>query len=322
MKILNEEYGSTTSLMDSFFFNITDRRYKITELFKYQEQHVIRVDISNGLVFFDIALMLNEDKTLNLKNIDRMNFIVSVAQGNCLIKDNLTENNFSLAQHSTYLFATSRQDMEITIQGASKSEIFILFVSDFFIKRYLSDNAYEPINFLYKKLQEEVSLDLIHETSTDALSLYLIDKIVSAKHSEKMSSMISEHRAIEYMIHRFSLLDLRVPTEHTVEEIDIAAKAKNIILRDFQTPPSIKELARLCATNDFKLKKYFKKIYQTTIYAYIQKIRLEKANLLLREHLMSVAEIANEVGYKHQGHFSAIFFKTYGVYPKDLKNSL
>ncbi|HBY88609.1 MAG TPA: AraC family transcriptional regulator, partial [Colwellia sp.] len=59
--------------MDSFFFNITDRRYKITELFKHQEQHVIRVDISNGLVFFDIALMLSEDKTLNLKNIDRMN---------------------------------------------------------------------------------------------------------------------------------------------------------------------------------------------------------------------------------------------------------
>ena len=297
--------------MDSFFFNITDRRYKITELFKYQEQHVIRVDISNGLVFFDIALMLNEDKTLNLKNIDRMNFIVSVGQGN------LTENSFSLADHSTYLFATSRQDMEITIQGASKSEIFILFVSDFFIKRYLSDNAFEPINFLYKKLQEEVSLELIHETQSP---FWVITNSNTTR--KKMSSMISEHRAIEYMIHRFSLLDLRVPTEHTVEEIDIAAKAKNIILRDFQTPPSIKELARLCGTNDFKLKKYFKKIYQTTIYAYIQKIRLEKANLLLREHLMSVAEIANEVGYKHQGHFSAIFFKTYGVYPKDLKNSL
>ena len=135
MKISNEECGSTTSLMDSFFFNITDRRYKITELFKHQEQHVIRVDISNGLVFFDIALMLSEDKTLNLKNIDRMNFIISVGQGCCLIKDNLTKNSFLLSEHSTYLFATSRQDMEITIQGSSKAEIFILFVSDFFIKR-------------------------------------------------------------------------------------------------------------------------------------------------------------------------------------------
>jgi len=308
--------------MDSFFFNITDRCYKITELLTHNEQHVIRVDISNGLVFFDISLSLSEEKVLRLKNLDRMNFIVSAGQGNCLIKDNLTENTFKIIEHNTYLFATSRQDIEIAIEPAKKSELFILFISDFFIKRYLSDNAYEPINFLHKKLQEEVSLELVNETATDALSLYLIDKIVTAKNSEKMNSMISEHRAIEYMIHRFSLLDLHIPTAHTPEEIEIAAQAKEIILQTYKRPPSIKELAKQCGTNDFKLKKYFKKIYQTTIYVYVQKVRLEKANLLLRENMMSVSEVANEVGYKHQGHFSAIFFKTYGVYPKDLKNSL
>ncbi len=215
MKILSAELGSTTTSMDSFFFNITDKCYKTTEIFKYQDQHATRVDISNGLVFFDIALSLKEEKTLNLKNLDRMNFIVSTGQGNCVIRDKLTNNSFKLTQHNTYLFSTSRQDMEIIISPAQKSEIFILFIGDFFIKRYLSDNAFEPINFLYKKLQQEVSLELINETPTDALSLYLIDKIVSAKDSEIMNSMISEHRAIEYMIHRFSLLDLQLPAQHS-----------------------------------------------------------------------------------------------------------
>ncbi len=88
-----------------------------------------------------------------------------------------------------------------------------------------------------------------------------------------MNSIISEHRAIEYMIHRFSLIDLHVPSEHTAEELAIADKAKKIILQNYHSPPSIKELARLCATNDFKLKKHFKKVCQTTIYAYIQKLR-------------------------------------------------
>ncbi len=82
-----------------------------------------------------------------------MNFIVSVRQGKCLIKDNLTNSRFQLSTNSTYLFATSRQDMEITIEQSNKSEIFILFIGDFFIKRYLSDNNNEPINFLYQKLQ-------------------------------------------------------------------------------------------------------------------------------------------------------------------------
>lgn len=308
--------------MDSFFFNTTDRRYKITELFKHNEQHVIRADISNGLVFFDISLALSVEKTLKLKNLDRMNFIVCVQRGKCLIKDNATDNNFTLNENSTYLFATSRQDMDITIKQSASSKIFILFIGDFFIKRYLSDNDNEPINFLYKTLQEEISLKLVNETLTDALSLYLIDKIINAKDSEKMHSMISEHRAIEYMIHRFSLLDLHLPTEHSAEEIEIASKAKKIILLNYRQPPSIKALASLCGTNDFKLKKNFKKVYQTTIYAYVQKLRLERANLLLRENLMSVAQITNEIGYKHQGHFSAIFYKAYGVYPKDLKNSV
>lgn len=305
--------------MDSFFFNITDRCYKLTELFNQKEQHVNRVDISNGLVFFDISLSLSEERILKLKNLDRMNFIVSVRHGKCSIKDNLTNSDFKLRENNTYLFATSRQDMTITIEQAKHSEIFILFVGDFFIKRYLSDSANEPINFLYEKLQQEVSLELIDETPTDALSLYLIDKIINTKHSKNMNSIIGEHRAIEYLIHRFSLIDLHVPQQHTAEEIKVAGEAKKIILQNYSTPPSIKELARLSGTNDFKLKKYFKKVYQTTIYAYIQKLRLEKANLLLRENLMSVSEIANEVGYKHQGHFSAIFFKAYGVYPKDLK---
>jgi len=308
--------------MDSFFFNITDRCYKVTELFKHNEQHVIRADISNGLVFFDISLSLPEEKILRLKNLDRMNFIISVRHGQCRIKDNITDKAISLSENNTYLFATSRQDLEITIHQSKLSEIFILFIGDFFIKRYLSDNENEPINFLYNILQEEVSLELVNETPTDALSLHLIDKIVNAKDSEKMNSIISEHRAIEYMIHRFSLLDLHLPAEHSSEEIDIASKAKKIILQNYKKPPSIKELANLCGTNDFKLKKTFKKVYQTTVYVYVQKLRLEKANLLLRENLLSVSEIANEIGYKHQGHFSAIFYKKYGVYPKDLKNSV
>ncbi|WP_286266832.1 helix-turn-helix transcriptional regulator [Thalassotalea atypica] len=307
--------------MDSFFFNITDRCYKLTELYKHCNQHIYRVDISNGLVFFDISLNMTENKVLRLKNLDRMNFIVSVRQGACLVKDNIAQKDVKLNRDNTYLFGSSRQDLEITIEHSEKSEIFILFIGDFFIKRYLSDNTDEPINFLYEKLQTEVSLELINETPTDALSLYLIDKIIKAKHNEKMNSIISEHRAIEYIIHRFSLLDILDPSVHTEEEVEIAARAKNIILQHYCNPPSLKELARLCATNDFKLKKSFKKVHKTTIYAYIQKLRLERANLLLRENIMSVADIAHEIGYKHQGHFSSIFYKAYGVYPKDLKSS-
>ena len=55
--------------MDSFFFNITERRYKLSELYKSKQEHVSRVDISNGLVFMDISLSLLEEKIVEVKNL-------------------------------------------------------------------------------------------------------------------------------------------------------------------------------------------------------------------------------------------------------------
>ncbi|HIP02395.1 MAG TPA: SDR family NAD(P)-dependent oxidoreductase [Campylobacterales bacterium] len=37
-----------------------------------------------------------------------------------------------------------------------------------------------------------------------------------------------------------------------------------------------------------------------------------------KEQILTIGEIAKEVGYKHQGHFSKLFFQNFGVYPKDL----
>jgi AraC-like DNA-binding protein len=102
------------------------------------------------------------------------------------------------------------------------------------------------------------------------------------------------------------------------EELAIASRAKSHLLSSFKNPPTIETLAHLCATNESKLKKVFKKVYKSTIYAYVQRLRLEEANLLLREECMTIGEVAKRVGYKHQGHFSKLFFETYGVYPKDL----
>ena len=133
-----------------------------------------------------------------------------------------------------------------------------------------------------------------------------------------MQSIRCMHRVMELIIHQFSLLDM-LDKSIDSQDLDIALRAKNQLLNSFVEPPTIKQLARLCATNEFKLKKAFKRVYKSTIYAYVQNLRLKEANLLLKEELMSIGEIAKRVGYKHQGHFSKLFFKSFGVYPKDLR---
>jgi len=303
--------------MDSFFFNITDTSYKITKIFKNKEEHITRVDISNGIVFFDIYLNATHSKEFNVKNLDRMVVIPVTKKGSFLLKDKITSNSYRVKENSINIFTSSRQDLSLKIDQANETEIFVLFIADFILKRYLSSDENEVINYLYKNIQDEVSCELINTQPIDAISLYIINKIINTKSDSQMNSIRCERNILEFMIHRFKLLDM-LDNKLSNDETCISRSAKAILLRSFTAPPSIELLAHLCATNESKLKKVFKKVYKTTIYGYIQKLRLEQANLLLKEQSLNIGEVSQEVGYKHQGHFSNLFFEFYGVYPKDL----
>jgi AraC-like DNA-binding protein len=285
--------------LDSLFFNITERRYR-RELFS---DHT-RVDISNGILFIEAK----EKFSLSLKNFDRMVIITCLKAGHLEMVDHLARKRYEAPGSS--IFTSSRQDLTIMGEG----DIFILFVADFFLKRYLSADMRNPVDFLYAATQKQNSLRLIDKKPVDALTLWLIAKITRPG----TSSIICEHDVIELMIHRFALLDI-IDRDLDPHAVEIARRAREHLLKNFVTPPTISQLAHLCATNENKLKKSFKEVCRTTIHSYVQRLRLEKANLLLKEEMLSIKEVAQRVGYRHSGHFSKLFFESYGVYPKDLR---
>jgi AraC-like DNA-binding protein len=309
--------------MESFFFNITDSSYKSEMLFyKDDVNYLKRVDISNGIVFLELSYGLEENCHYTFHNLDRMLAISVVQKGSVLLHDREQEQSYKLSDNSISMFLSSKQDIEIKLSKAQRTKVFTLFIADFILKRYLSKKENSVIDFLYNTLQGEISLKQVDSHSIDALSLYIIDKIKEIDVEDEMNSLECEQYILEFMIHRFKLLDI-YETALSDDEICISRSAKDILLKSFVTPPTIDVLAHLCATNETKLKSIFKKRYKTTIYTYVQTLRLQKANLLLREQNMTIGEIAREVGYKHQGHFSKLFFEHYGVYPKELlKKSL
>jgi hypothetical protein len=166
--------------MDSFFFNITDTKYKKTKLFEEKNKHITRVDISNGVVFFDIDLQKNEEINFHIKNLDRMVIISTIQNGEITLNDKIKNQNFLCKKDEINIFCSSKQDLQLTIKKNQKSKAFILFIADFFLKRYLSSNDKEPLDFLYKKIQTEVSCELINAQPIDALSLYIINKSINS----------------------------------------------------------------------------------------------------------------------------------------------
>jgi len=303
--------------MDSFFFNTMDSKYKVKKLYEKGTDFITRTDISNGLVFFDISLDNNVNQSFPIKNLDRMIVLALTKDGSFSINDNITKKEFLTKEDNVDIYYSSKQDFDLIVHENKKSNMFILFIADFFLKRYLTNNTTEPIDFLYNKIQGDISLERINSQPIDALSIYLINKIINTQTFHNMNSIRYEHNVMEFMIHRFSLIDFYDESINE-DELYIAKMAKKYLLKNFIDAPTIQELAHLCATNESKLKKIFKKVYKITIYGYIQKLKLEKANVLLKEQVLNIGEIAKEIGYKHQGHFSKLFFDNFGVHPKDL----
>ncbi len=303
--------------MDSLFFNITDTCYKVTEMIKTQVSVLKRVDVSNGVLFFE-GRLVNHQGEIRLQNFDAFVMIVLVRRGSCQIEDHFTGEKVTIEAGRVSIFCSSKQDLTITLPTSQCTELFILCIADFFLKRYLSGQKEEPIDYLYQIiLQKKVTLQLVDNKPIDAISLYLVKKILTVERSVTMKSLRAEELVNAFMVHRFGLLDI-VPEEISEEDQRVAQRARALLLKDFVNPPTIETMAHRCATNSSTLKRVFKKVFHITIHRYVQKLRLEEANLLLNEHELSIGEVAKQVGYRHQGYFSKLFFETYGVYPKDL----
>ncbi len=105
-------------------------------------------------------------------------------------------------------------------------------------------------------------------------------------------------------------------------DIDRIHHAKNILEKNLEDPPSLLELARKVGINDYKLKRGFREVFGTTAFGYLQKVRMERAKNLLAEQMLSVGEVAQNVGYRSQSRFCDAFKRHFGVTPRAYRMSL
>ena len=88
------------------------------------------------------------------------------------------------------------------------------------------------------------------------------------------------------------------------------------MLKNLESPPGLKELARWAGLNEYQLKAGFKEIYGNTVHGYLTDHRLDHARLLLDTKKYQVAEVAYQIGHTNPSHFIAAFKKKFGVTPK------
>ena len=91
--------------------------------------------------------------------------------------------------------------------------------------------------------------------------------------------------------------------------------AAQIVEQRMSNPLSLTELAHQVGINDNKLKKQFKMVFNQTVFEYLGEKRMEQAKYYFLNSELNVNQVAQKIGLKHLGHFSAQFKKSYLLTP-------
>jgi AraC-like DNA-binding protein len=102
-------------------------------------------------------------------------------------------------------------------------------------------------------------------------------------------------------------------------DVDLAHAALARLERSFRRPPLFAELAREIGTNQNKLKAVFKEAFGVTMADYCLARRMREAQQLLLEATLTIAQVAERVGYEHQSSFAAAFGAHVGMSPREYR---
>ena len=94
-------------------------------------------------------------------------------------------------------------------------------------------------------------------------------------------------------------------------------KLNNFMLDNLHQKMTLSMLAQCCDLSEPQLLRQFKKQTGMTPYAWLLRLRIEKALQLLRAGMRST-EVAIQVGFYDQAHFIHAFKRAYGVKPSEL----
>lgn len=82
----------------------------------------------------------------------------------------------------------------------------------------------------------------------------------------------------------------------------------------------LKDLTYKFGLNEFKLKKGYRQLFQTTVFGHVLQLRMQKARTLLQEKAMNVSEAAFFIGYENVSSFCTEFKKRFGYSPGKMMN--
>ncbi len=104
---------------------------------------------------------------------------------------------------------------------------------------------------------------------------------------------------------------------------NIIKKVEQYILNNIEEQLSLDDIADFLGYNKYYIIKIFKQHYGLTPHAFIVNHKINKAKeMIVESNNLTIADVANEVGFYDQSHFSKSFKKVFATNPSDMKRQI
>lgn len=95
--------------------------------------------------------------------------------------------------------------------------------------------------------------------------------------------------------------------------------ARRRLLADLARPPRLAELSRAIGMSESRLKQRFKEYHGQSLSDCLRQARLREAERLLSDDHLSIARIAEALGYEHPANFTTAFKREFGLTPRNYR---
>lgn len=226
--------------------------------------------------------------------------------------------NLSVGEHAV---AIDRERLNMVYSNNATTEIYsisgdidfvIIKLSKAFIKTLIPQTEHdlfekEPHFKSFFKSGYKLTLK-ISELISQVLD-YKCPEYLKRIHLQSKITELFFQLMLNYTAERESSQELPIHVEKQMYE------AKKQILENIKNPHTLKTLARIIGTNEYELKRNFKQLFGITVFGYINDIRMQRAQKYLKNTQLTIAQIADKIGYKNPQHFSTAFKKSIGSTP-------
>lgn len=212
-----------------------------------------------------------------------------------------------------YFFYNPEGDLDFTLKLSTGSRMVFLFIS---LENLHELFTHEPLPFLKA---ENVNRKFYDERDVPSSLVVVLNQLFTIQLSDSSKNLYYHGKVFELLSLYFS--EKKPNTENCpfLNDEDTVRKIKNAkeyLLKNIDSPPGLKALAKLSGLNEFQLKVGFKEIYGNTVFGYLLDHKLDHARILLDTHKLKVNEVAFQIGYSNPSHFIAAFRKKFGITPK------